>query len=78
MTHDGVLEMLKLSSNVNQYKPLIRGNRLLEDAGMRLLAGRRYALLGVNGRGLHLSTFRLNVSTFCGIGGALRGCVGGD
>jgi hypothetical protein len=25
----------------------------------------------VVGRGLHSSTFRLNVSTFCGIGGAL-------
>jgi len=27
------------------------------------------------GRGLHWSTFRLNVSVFCGIGGALRGCL---
>jgi hypothetical protein len=29
------------------------------------------------GRGLHSFTFRLNVSNFCGIGGALRGCLGG-
>ena len=29
------------------------------------------------GRGLHSSTFRLNVSTLCGIGGAFRGCLGG-
>jgi hypothetical protein len=29
------------------------------------------------GRGLHSSTFRLNVSAFRGIGGASRGCVGG-
>jgi hypothetical protein len=29
------------------------------------------------GRGLHSSTFRLNVSALCGIGGALGGCVGG-
>jgi hypothetical protein len=28
-------------------------------------------------RGLHSSTFRLNVSAFCGIGGASRGYVGG-
>ena len=29
------------------------------------------------GRGLHSSTFRLDVSAFCGIGGVIRGCVGG-
>jgi len=29
------------------------------------------------GRGLHSSTFRLNVSALYGIGGALRGCLGG-
>ena len=28
-------------------------------------------------RGLHSSTFRLNVSAFCGIGVASRGCLGG-
>ena len=28
-------------------------------------------------KGLHSSTFRLNVSAFCGIGGAFRGCLGG-
>ena len=28
-------------------------------------------------RGLHSSTFRLNVSAFCGIGGAFKGCLGG-
>jgi len=34
----------------------------------------------VGGRGLHSSTFQLNVSAFCGIEGALgllRGCLGG-
>jgi hypothetical protein len=30
-----------------------------------------------NGRGLHSSTFRLNVSTFCGIGGEFGSCLGG-
>jgi len=29
------------------------------------------------GRGLHSSTIRLNVSAFCGTGGAFRGCLGG-
>jgi len=27
-------------------------------------------------RGLHLSTFLLNVSAFCGTGGSLRNCLG--
>jgi len=27
-------------------------------------------------RGLHSSTFRLNFSAFCGIGGTFRGCLG--
>ena len=30
----------------------------------------------VLGRGLHSFTFQLNVSAFCGIGGALRVCLG--
>ena len=28
-------------------------------------------------RGLHSSSFRLNVSAFCGIRSAFRGCLGG-
>jgi hypothetical protein len=28
------------------------------------------------GRGLHSSTFWLNVSALCGIGGPLKGCLG--
>jgi len=31
----------------------------------------------VVGRGLHPSTFRLNVSALCGIGGAFMGGIGG-
>jgi len=52
---------------VDECKPLVAGSALapLDVAAMD------------PGRGLHSSTFRLNVSTFCGIGGALRGCVGG-
>jgi hypothetical protein len=34
------------------------------------------ALAVLLGRGLHSSTFRLNISAFCGIGGACRSCVG--
>ena len=29
------------------------------------------------GRGLHSSTFRLNISALCGIGDSCRGCLGG-
>jgi len=32
---------------------------------------------GVAGRGVHSSTFWLNVSGFCGIEGVIRGCLGG-
>jgi hypothetical protein len=35
------------------------------------------AVDAAGGRGLHPSTFRLNVSAFCGIGGAFRGYLGG-
>jgi len=33
------------------------------------------ATAGAAGRGLHWSSFRLNLSATCGIGGAHRGCV---
>jgi hypothetical protein len=49
---------------------------------VRLAAGRggvrlasRGAELRVGGRGLHSSTFQLNLSALNGIGGARRGCV---
>ena len=58
-----------------------------EESKRPLLAGRVAAGFTLNlldtpglldGRGLHSSTFRLNVSAFCGIGGAFRGgCLGG-
>jgi hypothetical protein len=32
---------------------------------------------GLPGRGVHSATFQLNLSTFCGTGGAFRGCLGG-
>jgi len=31
----------------------------------------------LTGRGLNSSTFKLNVSASCGIGGVFRGCLGG-
>ena len=43
--------------------------------GVTLSAGSRAVM--ANGRGLDSSTFRLNVSAFYGIGGALRGCSEG-
>jgi len=33
--------------------------------------------LQVEPRGFHSSTFRLNMSAFCGIRGAFRGCLAG-
>jgi len=33
--------------------------------------------MSVRPRGLNSSTFRLNVSAFCGVGSECRGCVGG-
>ena len=33
-------------------------------------------LLDSAGRGVHSSTFQLNLSATCGIGGAFRGCLG--
>ena len=32
----------------------------------------------LQGRGIHSSTFQLNISALCGIGGAFRGCLRGD
>ena len=54
-------------------RPAVRSARV---GGSR--ATRNAFVLGVKPmfRGLHSSTFRLNLSDFCGIGGAFRGCVG--
>ena len=51
---------------MDEYKPLPKG--YARQAGARPRAG---------GRSLHSSTFRLNMSVFCGIGGAFRNCLGG-
>ena len=57
---------------------------MLEAAGPNLSIREGMAtelIMGTNddvaGRGLHSSTFRLNVSVYCGIGGMDRGCVYG-
>ena len=47
----------------------------LIDAGRFWLSTTRDGAPGVDGSGLHSSTFRLNVSAMYGIGGARRGCV---
>ena len=49
--------------------------RILKDSDDVLDAMPR--LKQLRGRGLYSSTFRLNLSAFCGIGGAFRGCLGG-
>jgi hypothetical protein len=58
----------------NQYAPLQQGQqhplRGAEHAGQG--GGRGHA-----GEGLHSFTSDLNLSAFCGIGGAFRGCFGG-
>ena len=33
-------------------------------------------IVNIIGKGLHSSTLQLNLSAFCGIGGARRGCPG--
>jgi len=51
----------------------VHGGLHLAGAGARRISqGHQVA-----GRGLHSSTFRLNVSAFCGIGGVFEGCVWG-
>jgi len=42
-----------------------------------LMEGMAFKDTVVLGRGLHSSTFRINVSAFCVIGGAFSGCLGG-
>jgi hypothetical protein len=74
LNHGGVLELLKLSSNVNEGKPLSSGGKveLLPTEysasaevkiGVDTFIGR---CRSVPGRGVHSSTFWLNLSAFCG------------
>jgi hypothetical protein len=53
--------------------PPSSGRAFLVPGGCVLATG---AANGPVGRGLHSSTFRLNVSALCGIGGAFGGCLG--
>ena len=61
-----VLELLKLSSNVNECKPLVHGaGAAQQPAAVRVRGVVRHDGRGAGGRGLHSSTLQLNVSTFC-------------
>ena len=68
---------------MDECKPLLEGDNIC--AGKKLLhsdaAGTDEYFANVecmvSGRGLHSFTFQLNVSAFCGTGGAFRGCLGG-
>jgi hypothetical protein len=73
---------------VDECKPLLRGIPRREGGGYSggtARARASYHREAVRchpdnlppGRGLHSSTFRLNVSAFCGLGGACRGCIRG-
>jgi hypothetical protein len=75
--HDCVLELLKLSSNMNECKPLVQDRGSAGGSGRACLRHRVPRAARIYGRGLHSSTFRLIVSAFCWIGGALKGCLGG-
>jgi len=60
---------------VDECTPLVVAH--LKDILQEQIASKRARFERLLGMGLHSSTFRLNVSAFCGIGGALRGCLGG-
>jgi len=62
---------LKLNWKVDECKPLHSGPEGTQAAHAKQDAGRPRD----TGRGLHSSTFRLNLSALYGIGGARRGCV---
>ena len=60
LTRECVLELLKLSSNVNECKPLGGGGVLLRlMAAVAAVVAREVA----SGRGLHSLTLQLNLST---------------
>jgi len=79
--NDVFAKVLKLSFEVSECKPLGAGPRVarLARAVDAHVTGHRVHVRwrGPPGRGLHSSTFRLNVSALCGIRGPCRGCVGG-
>jgi hypothetical protein len=57
--------------------PVISPAALREVAAVVIQLAARVPQWNMDGRGLHSSTFRLNVSAFSGIGGVFRGYVGG-
>jgi len=79
LTHECVLKLLKLSSTVNECKPLGRGIhhgiRVRPPATGAVARGGVGGARRVLGRGIHSSTFQLNVSATVGQA-VIRGCLG--
>jgi len=63
------------SAGFNLHRPTMRGSNSTAMTFLHVSSS-RIVRLPVP-RGLHSSTFRLNLSAFCGIGGTFRGCLGG-
>ena len=70
LKYDEPLSNFAFKFNVRRYAEVGLG------VGLRV-SGKAAAFMQKVGRGLHWSTFRHNVSAFCGIDGAFRGCLGG-
>ena len=64
-THESVLQLLKLSSNVNKCKPLVPGFSALIMPGDALYDEADHTEGKLSGRGVHSYTSRLNLSCLC-------------
>jgi len=62
LTHECVPNLLKLSSDMNECKPLAHGRHRLRVVQPQLRVVRPHAVAA--GRGLHWFPFQLNLSTF--------------
>jgi hypothetical protein len=72
---DDPLSYIAFKFDLRRYSEV--AERLTPQAAL-VGAGAAHAVLhSAMGRGSHSPTFRLNVSAFCGKGGALGGCLGG-
>jgi len=64
LKHDGLLSNFGFKFNLRRYAAV----RVFQAVNAQVKGDK------LDGRGLHSSTFQLNVSALCGIGGAFRGC----